>query len=188
MAATSREWRYDEIIAGGKGEQMVPKGRLRIIEKNGRERRLDDNITGVRPVWSPDSTKVASAYDTQVRIYDAVGLSPTQAAIPLRNQLLISSAAHDRALQRLLQESGAVDANASPSPTPAEQPLSALPDEKQLVSYNPIVEVAWPSNETLYLETAFVRLMQNPAENVRSYSRWHRLLLTAQPEITPTPR
>ena len=100
LATTAREWKYLEIVAGSKGETMVPLGRPRIIEKNGRERRLDDNLTAVHPVWSPDSAKVAAAFDTQIRIYDANGTNPTQAAIPLRNQLLISSQAYDRDQQR----------------------------------------------------------------------------------------
>jgi len=185
LAATAREWRYLEVLAGGKGEMMTPQGRPRTIEKNGRERRLDDNQTLVRPVWSPDSSKIAAAYDNQVRIYDAAGINPTQAAVPLRNQLLISSQAYDRQQQRQLQ---AADANANIQPDPnavPEQPLSTLPDEKLLVSYNPIVEIAWNADDLLYLQTAYLKRMQNAAENVRSFSRWHRLILSAQAAATP---
>ena len=46
LATTAREWKYQEITADSKGEMMVPVGRLRIIEKNGRERRLDDGGNG----------------------------------------------------------------------------------------------------------------------------------------------
>lgn len=180
MAATAREWRYIEVMANSKGEMMVPQGRLRIIEKNGRERRLDDNLTAVRPVWSPDSAKVAAAYETQIRIYDAMGTNPTQAAIPLRNQLLISSQAYDRDQQRKLQAANA-DPNAPPATPDASEPLSSLPDEKLLVSYNPIVEIAWPAEDLIYLQTAYLRRMRNEADSVRSFSRWHRLALTAQP-------
>lgn len=183
MAATAREWRYLEVMADSKDELMVPQGRLRIVEKNGRERRLDDNLTAVRPVWSPDSSKVAAAFDTQVRIYDAVGVNPTQAAIPLKNQLLISSQAYDRQQQRISQAANA-DPNApAATPEPAE-PLSTLPDEKLLVSYNPIVEIAWPADDLIYVQTAYLRRMKNEADSVRSFSRWHRLALTAQP-LTP---
>lgn len=183
LAATAREWRYLEVMAGNKGEQMIPQGRLRIIEKNGRERRLDDNLTAVRPVWSPDSSKVAAAFETQIRIYDAVGTNPTQAAIPLRNQLLISSQAYDRNQQRVAQATNAnVDANLPASPPEATtEPLSTLPDEKLLVSYNPIVEIAWTAEDLLYLQTAYLRRMKNEADSVRSFSRWHRLALTTQP-------
>lgn len=184
LAATSREWRYQEIIADGKGERMVPAGRLRIIEMNGRERRLDDNLTVVFPVWSADSAKVADAYETQIRIYDTAGLNPTQAAIPLRNQLLISSQAYDRDQQRRLQaangdangETNTANANVQP-----EQPSTTLPDEKLLVSYNPIVEVEWTADDLIYLKTAYVRRMKNDADSVMSFARWHRIILTEQP-------
>jgi hypothetical protein len=182
LAATAREWKYLEVVSSSKGEILVPQGRPRIIERNGRERRLDDNLTSVRPVWSPDSTKVAAAFENQVRVYDAGGTNPTQAAIPLRNQLLISSQAYDRAQQRTLQAANGVDANGIPSSEPSpDQPLSTLPDEKLLVSYNPIVELAWTADDLLYLQTAYLRRMRNEAESVRSFSRWHRLILTAQP-------
>lgn len=181
LAATAREWKYLEVVAGSKGEMMVPQGRPRIIEKNGRERRLDDNLTAVRPIWSPDSSKVAAAFDTQIRIYDANGTNPTQAAIPLRNQLLISSQAYDREQQRQLQASTAnADANAAPTHATPDQPLSTLPDEKLLVSYNPIVEIAWTADDLIYLQTAYLKRMKNEADSVRSFSRWHRLALTAQ--------
>ena len=183
LAATSREWRYLELTATSKGEVMIPQGRLRIIEKNGRERRLDDNLTNVRPVWSADSSKVAAAFDTQIRIFDANGNNPTQAAIPLRNQLLISSQAYDREQQRKMQTSNDnSDANAPANVQPApEEPLSTLPDEELLVSFNPIVEIAWTSDDLVYLKTAYVRKMQNAADNVTSFTRWHRVALTAQP-------
>lgn len=182
LAATSREWRIQEIMSEGKSEMMVPQGRLRIIEKNGRERRLDDNMTSVRPVWSPDSTKLAVSYETQVRIYDAAGTTPTQAAIPLKNPLLISSQAYDRDQQRKLAASNANTDPNSPAPTPApDQPLTTLPDEKLLVSYNPIVEVAWTADDLLYVKTAYLRRMKNDADSVTSFARWHRLVLSGQP-------
>lgn len=178
LSATAREWKYLEVMAGSKGEMMVPQGRPRIIEKNGRERRLDDNLTFVRPVWSPDSSKVAAAFETQIRIYDASGTNPTQAAIPLRNQLLISSQAYDLNQQRQASGTDAdVDGNTQATP---DQPLSTLPDEKLLVSYNPIVEISWPADDLLYLQTAYLRRMRNEADSVRSFSRWHRLILTTQ--------
>ena len=177
LAATALEWKRLEIISGSKSEAMTPQGRPRIIEKNGRERRLDDNQTPVRPMWSPDSSKVAVAFDNQVRIYDAGGTNPTQAAIPLRNQLLISSQAYDRDQQRKLQASNEnTDANAQP----AAEPLSTLPDPGLLVSFNPIVEIAWPADDLIYLQTAYLKRMKNEADSVRSFSRWHRLVLTAQ--------
>lgn len=184
LASTSREWKFMDMSAASKGEQMIPQGRPRVIEKNGRERRLDDNLTAVRPVWSPDSAKVALAFGNQIRLYDAVGVNPTQSAIPLRNQLLISSQAYDRAQSQQGQDAN-VDPNANIQPTPTPDDQSTLPDEKLLVSFNPIVELAWTQDDLLYLQTAYIRRMQNEAENVTSFARWHRLALTTQP-LTPT--
>jgi hypothetical protein len=199
MATTAREWKYFEITAAARGEMMVPYGRLRIVEKNGRERRLDDNQTQIWPVWSPESTRVAAAYDveipdaqdpnrkrrdTQIRIYDASGTNPTQAAILLRNQLLISSLAYDRQQQKLAQSGSNENTGADLTPEP-EQPLSTLPDENTLVSYNPIVEIAWPSEELLYLKTAYLKRMPNVADNVTSFARWHRLVLSPQATASP---
>lgn len=179
LAVTSREWKYMDITSASKGEMLIPQGRPRVIEKNGRERRLDDNLTAVRPVWSPDSAKVALAFGNQIRLYDAVGVSPTQAAIPLRNQLLFSSQAYDRNLQR--QTSGA-DPNSNSTPEPPVNPdeSATLPDEKLLVSFDPIVELAWTAPDLLYLKTAYIRRMRNEADSVTSYARWHRLALTTQ--------
>jgi len=181
MATTEREWRYLTVLAEQKGEIMVPLGRPRVVEKNGRERRLDDNLTAVRPVWSPDSAKVAAAFETQIRIYDAGGVNPTQAAIPLKNQLLISSQAYDRQQQQIAANS--TDPNAAPSASPIE-PLTTLPDEKLLVSYNPIVELGWTSDDLLYAKTAYLKRMKLETENVTSFARWHRLVFSAQP-LTP---
>lgn len=183
LAITSREWEYFDGMAAMKGESWTPVGRLRTVETNGRERRLDDNLTAVRPVFSPDSTKVATAFDTQIRIYDAVGTSPTQAAIPLRNQLLLSSQAFDREQQLKLQgqdTNANANANAAPTPTP-DFSATTLPDPKTLVSFNPIVQVEWPQPELVYFRTAFVKRMQNEADSVTSFARWHRLVLSGQP-------
>jgi hypothetical protein len=156
----------------------VPHGLPRNIENNGLERRIDDILTSVHTVWSPDSTKVAAAFDTQIRIYDAAGTNPTQAAIPLRNQLLLSSQVYDVQIQRQALEANA-NSEANPAATP-DQPVSMLPDEKSLVSYNPIVEIAWAQEDLLYLETAYLKRMKNEADNVTSFARWHRLALTPQ--------
>ena len=173
LAATYQEWNYLGYQADLKGELFTPQGRPRLVEKNGRERRLDDNLTLVRPVWSPDSAKVAVAFDKQVRIYDAIGNQPTQAAIPLRNQMLISSKAFDENLQR--QEQGTQNVNA-----PANQETATLPDENSLVSFNPIITLEWTADEMLYLQTGYIKLMKNEADSARSYLRWHRLIFSPQ--------
>ena len=182
LAATSREWQILQASADAKGEAFAPSGRLRVIEKNGRERRLDDAPTSVRPVWSPDSAKISEAFGTQVRVYDANGIAPTQAAIPLRNQLLISSQVYDRDQQRKLQAvNGSEEANATTSPSSnTEQAATTLPDEKSLVSFNPIVELEWTSDDILYFRTAYVKRMKNDADSVTSFARWHRLIFSYQ--------
>jgi len=183
LASTQREWQFLQFRSESNGEIFVPVGRPRIVEKNGRERRLDDALTAVHPVWSPDSAKVAAAYDTQVRIYDAGGTAPTQAAIPLRNQLLISSQAYDRDQQQKLAAANSGAESNQPAANSNQEP-STLPDEKSLVSYNPIVSLAWTADELLYLQTAFIKRMKKEADSVTSFPRWHRLALT--PQSAPT--
>jgi hypothetical protein len=190
LAATAIEWKAFVQVADVKSEQMIPWGRPRIIEKNGRARRLDDTPTEVFPAWSPDSAKVAVAYgrqvsafgqraivNNQIRIYDALGTNPTQAAIPLRNQLLISSQAYEQ--QQSADANASVDANNQPPP--ATNQLSSLPKEEELVSYNPIVNLAWTADDLIYFETAYVKRMKNEAENAHSFARWHRVVLSVQP-------
>jgi len=183
LAATGREWDYLKYRADTNGEIFVPVGRPRIVEKTGRERRLDDALTPVQPVWSPDSAKVASAFDKQIRIYDAAGNAPTQAAVPLRNHLLISSQAFDREQQVKLDAANTpTDANiGANSAVNTAQPPTTLPDENTLVSYNPIIALSWPADDQLYFQTAYVKRMKNEADSVTSFPRWHRLILTPQP-------
>lgn len=199
LAATGREWQYLEYQANEKKEQYVPIGRPRVIEKNGRERRLDDGLTAVQPVWSPDSAKIACAFGDQVRVYDSRGDAPTQAAIPLRNNLLLSSQIYDREQQAKLNANGESNANSNANlsfsnantnvngnangPAGSPQPPTALPDPNTLVSFNPIVALNWPTEEQLYFQTAYVKRMRNEADSVMSFPRWHRLFLTPQPSV-----
>ena len=178
LASTQREWQFLQFRAETNGEIFVPLGRPRLVERNGRERRLDDGLTAVHPVWSPDSTKVAGAYDNQVRIYDANVSSPTQAAIPLKNQLLISAQAYDRQQQHKLEANA--DANQQTAESNTNQQVSTLPDEKSLVSFNPIVVLSWPDDSILYFQTAFIKRMKKEIDSVTSFQRWHRLILTPQ--------
>ena len=178
LATTFQEWNFLQYQAESKGELFTPAGRPRSIEKTGRERRLDDNLTIVRPVWSPDSAKIVVAFDKQVRIYDAIGDAPTQAAIALRNQLLISSKAFDENLQRQLE--GAENTNA---PTNTSQEIATLPDENSLVSFNPIINLEWTADELLYLQTGYIKQMRNETDSARSYLRWHRLIFSPQARL-----
>jgi hypothetical protein len=178
LATKSIEWRYLEDRANLAGEIFVPVGRPRVVEKNGRERRLDDALTAVQPVWSPDSYKIACAFDNQVRVYDAAGNTPTQAAIPLRNNLLISAQAYDR--EQASKLDAPVDANTPASVNANTTAPTTLPDEKTLVSYNPIVGLNWTADDLLYFQTAYIKRMKNEADSVTSFQRWHRLVLTPQ--------
>ena len=187
LAATFNDWRFLNYQADVKGEIFVPFGRLRVIEKNGRERRLDDNLTAVRPVWSPDSAKIAEAFDTQMRIYDAIGDTPTQAAIPLRNQLLISSKTYDEQLQLKEPEGNSntntntkANINTNQAATPINQPIGSLPDATTLVSFNPIINLQWTEDKLLYLQTGYVKNFKEGTNNVQSYLRWHRLAFSPQ--------
>ena len=190
LVSTWREFDYMDIQAKQRGEVFVPKGRPRLVEKNGRIRLLDDNLTNVRPVWSPDSSKVALAFDKDVRIYDAIGDSPTQAAIPLRNQLLFAAQAYDRELQSK-EANENPDANeqvvsqtntnsASNTNTAAPQGVNTLPDESLLVSFNPVIQLDWAEDSMLYLQTGYVKDFVDSTQNTRSYLRWHRLLFSPQ--------
>ncbi len=198
LATIHTEWQYFETRSKEAGQIFVPRGRPRLIEKNGRERLLDDFPTAVHPVWSPDSAKVAVAFDKQIRIYDGIRNQPTQAAIQLKNDLLISSRKHEEKLK--LEDGEKSEANSAAveekketkekpnSNTPTTQAESALPDASLLVSFNPIVNLVWPEDKMLYLETGFVRNYLDETESVRSYMRWHRLILSAQAVNLTTPQ
>ena len=180
LAATFREWQFLNYQSEQKGEAFVPLGRPRLVEKSGRERRLDDALTQIRPVWSPDSAKVAVGFDKQIRIYDAIGNAPTQAAIPLQNSLKISSQAFDQELQRK-ESANNVNADANTAnAVNASQTTTVLPDENTLVSFNPIVALEWTADDLLYFQTGYVKRMKNEGDSARSYLRWHRLILSPQ--------
>jgi len=172
LAATFPEWDFEQKQAEQRAQMYIPAGRPRLVEKSGRIRLLDDNRTRVHPVWSPDSSKVAVALGLDVRIYDAIGDAPTQAAIPLKNQLLISSQKFDNDL-RMKEQGGNAQANANTE-------VSALPDENNLVSFNPITELEWTEPGMLYAQTGYIVEMKNASESARSYLRWHRLIFSPQ--------
>jgi len=48
-------------------------------------------------------------------------------------------------------------------------------------SFNPIVRLDWRAPETLYFQTAFVRLM--PSETINTFQRWHLLTISAQAAV-----
>lgn len=198
LATTWKEWLFMKNQADQRGEVFVPMGRPRLVEKTGRIRLLDDNLTAVHPVWSPDSAKVAIAYDKEIRVYDAIGDAPTQAAIPLRNQLLISSKTYDDQMKQKESANVNVSANAnantkantnSKANTNANananipalpQDVNALPDEGTVISFLPIVQLEWNEEKILYLQTGFIKDYKDSTQNTRANLRWHRLLLSPQ--------
>jgi hypothetical protein len=167
MACTEDEWNARER------QFKLPAGRPRLIAPDGAERLLDDGLTEALPVWSPDGSKVATAFDTDIAIYDAIGKTPTHGRLPLGDQLISASVVYE---ERTATRKTNVNANSSPSPTPAASSTPTVPP-----SFNPIVRLEWRSPETLYFQTAFVRLMPN--ETINTFQRWHLLNLSAQAAI-----
>lgn len=162
VAMACRESEWDER----ERQFKLPTGRPRLIALDGKERLLDDELTEALPVWCPDSSKVATAFDTDVMIYDAATNKPTQARIRLRDSLLAASRAYEEKSSNNKKngegQSGAMQ--------------SAIPS-----SFNPIVRLEWPSPEKLYLQTAYVRLIPN--EPINTFQRWHLLLLSPQAAV-----
>ena len=147
-------------------------GRPRVISVEGEERLLDDSLAEAPPVWSPDSSKIATAFGVEIGIYDAAGKAPSQARIALHERLLTASAAFD-------EKSGA---NKKPSTPPSNKPTpepSATTDAIP-VSFNPIVRIEWPMPERLYVETAYVSVR---SELIKTFSRWHVLVLSPQAAV-----
>jgi hypothetical protein len=151
-----------------------PAGRPRLITPDGQERLLDDSLAEALPVWSPDSSKVATAFEYDVAIYDAASRDkPTQARLPLRDQLLAASVSYE---QKASRKSETGNENTAASPRPQMTAGSKTP-----ASFNPITRLEWTSPERLFFQTAFVRLM--PAEAITTFQRWHVLHLSAQAAV-----
>jgi hypothetical protein len=165
LACKENEWEAREKSF------RLPAGRPRLIAIDGKERLLDDQLTETLPVWSPDSSKVATAFDTDAAIYDAATNKPTQARIPLRDALIAASIAYEEKNASGKKKSDDNKDKGEPAKTSQGPPPS----------FNPIVRVEWPSPEVLYLQTAFVRVYAN--ETINTFQRWHRLLLSPQAAV-----
>lgn len=139
---------------------------------DGTERLLDDNLSEALPAWSPDSSKVAAAFDTEVMIYDAATNKPTQARIRLRDALVSASKIYE---EKNATSNKPGQSNAS-KPESATTPASAIP-----ASFNPIVRLEWPTPDKLFLQTAYVRVLPN--ESINTFQRWHFLQLSPQAAI-----
>jgi hypothetical protein len=166
LACKEAEWNARER------ESKLPAGRPRLLAPDGTERLLDDKLTEALPVWSPDSSKVATAFDTDVALYDAASNTPTQARLPLRESLIAASISYEQKTARKK-----IDNNKKGSPAASSQSssLTSVP-----ASFNPIIRLEWPSPEKLYLQTAYVRLKP---EAINTFQRWHLLVLSAQAAV-----
>lgn len=180
LACRESEWNAREK------EFKTPAGRPRLITIDGEERLLDDRLAEAPPVWSSDSSKVATAFsqktalafDVDVGIYDSANRAPTRARVSLREQLLAASAAFD--------ERGAAPPSLKPSPSPrpgraaTATPTPMPPAGLVPASYNPIVRLEWPVPEKLYVETAYVSTLSG---GIKTFSRWHLLTLSPQAAV-----
>jgi hypothetical protein len=156
LACREDEWEARETT------NLLPAGRPRLVELDGQERLLDDALAEAPPVWSPDSTKVATAFDTDVAIYDAINTTPTAARIKLREPLIAASVTYDE------KKLGTKKKNGNSG--------SGLP-----VSFNAVVRLEWLLPETLFIQTGFVR--KYPSETVTNFMRWHALHLSPQASL-----
>jgi hypothetical protein len=164
-----------------KREGRAPAGRPRIVTLDGQERLLDDRLTAVAPVWSPDGSKVATAFDFDVAVYDVAGSAPTAAGLPLAETLRAASKEYDvRVLKKQEGDANKAGGGASTGGAAASAPAQQAPVEDVLISYNPFVRLEWLEPETLLAQTAYVRYFENEPVPVISYKRWHVLRLYPQ--------
>jgi dipeptidyl aminopeptidase/acylaminoacyl peptidase len=173
LACKEDEWNAREH------QHKSPAGRPRLIEPDGKERLLDDGLTDALPVWSPDASKVATAFDTDIAIYDAATNKPTQARLPLGDQLIKASIAYEQ--KTATKKADPPKNSNSKSQTPSPSPASTSSQAATPASFNPIVRLEWSSPERLYFKTAYVLLM--PGEPINTFQRWHSLQLTAQAAV-----
>jgi hypothetical protein len=164
LACRESEWNAREK------EYKLPAGRPRLIALDGSERLLDDRLTEALPVWSPDSSKVATAFETDVMIYDAATNKPTQARIRLSDRLIEAS--------RINEEKNSGGKKKDEPTTSGEKNNldSAIP-----ASFNPIVRLEWIVPEKIYFQTAYIRVIPN--EPISTFQRWHLLVLSPQAAI-----
>jgi hypothetical protein len=154
-------------------EGLLPAGRPRVITLGGQERLLDDRLTEVAPVWSPDGSKVATAFGYDVAIYDASAEHPTGGGISLQEPLRAASVEYDaRVFKKAGPQSNTQQQNAAPSAGAAV-----------LISLNPFVRLEWEEPETIYAQTAFVRFYRNDPLPTFKYTRWHVLRLSPQAAV-----
>jgi hypothetical protein len=150
MACLEREWTARE--ADGLGQ--IPAGRPRIIQLTGQERLLDDKLSDAPLVWCADGSKIAVAYEYDVKLYDVAGEKPGRSVIPLKDRLLAASRAFD-------VKTGAPVGEGDP------------------VSFYPVATLFWPDPKTLYVRTGYVPRSESDRP-VNVFSRWHAVQLSPQ--------
>lgn len=160
MACKESEWDARER------EFRLPVGRPRLLTPEGNERLLDDELTEALPVWCPDSSKVATAFLADLKIYDAAATKPTQARIRLEDTLIAASRVYEER-----NSGGKKNDNAGASLDP-----SAIP-----ASYNPVIRLEWTIPEKLFFETAYVKLLRDGP--ITTFQRWHLLALSPQATV-----
>ena len=165
LACKEDEWNARER------QGKLPAGRPRLLGLDGTERLLDDGLTEALPVWSPDASKIATAFDTDVAIYDSGGKTPTQGRLPLGDLLIAASVEYE-------QKTSTKKVNNNGNANSGTQSVSSSPAAP--ASFNPIVRLDWRRPEALYFQTAYVRLQP---ETINTFQRWHLLTLSAQAAI-----
>ncbi|MEJ7578580.1 MAG: hypothetical protein WKF74_16395 [Pyrinomonadaceae bacterium] len=179
LACKEDEWSERET------EDKPPAGRPRLIFINGSERLLDDRLTDVLPVWSPDAAKVATAFETDVVIYDAsLTNAPTGARITLADPLLAASVAYDEAKKTEGETANKNDSSKSGTTQTNSNATNGGgttggDSSSPPLSFNPVVRLQWPQAQTLFAQTGFVRIYRG-GEIRSNYLRWHTLHLSPQ--------
>jgi hypothetical protein len=167
MACKESEWDARER------EFKLAAGRPRLLTPDGKERLLDDDLTEALPVWCPDSSKVATASDADVMIYDVAATKPTQARIRLRDALVAASRIYEQRNSGKKNGDGADNSGSNAKESTSD---SAIP-----ASFNPAIRLEWTSPEKLFFETAYVRLLPN--EPINTFQRWHLVILSPQAAV-----
>lgn len=187
----------DEWEAQRKGG--VPHaGRPRLVTLEAQERLLDDRATPVAPAWSPDGSKVATAFGYDVAVYDAAGAQPSGAGISLREPLRAASVEYDARVFKKTEPQGGAKSDAKQPGARQTGATVTAQDGAQgtgaavLISLNPIVRLEWAEPETLFAQTAFVHFYSNDPVPTFKYTRWHLLRLSPQAAVlslyAPPPR
>ncbi len=167
-ALACKEDEYNARLSQGR----LVAGRPRVITLAGEERLLDDRLTQVAPAFSPDASKVATAFEFEVAIYDAASSAPTAGAASLAEALREASVRYD---ERVFKRAAPGPTNSAAAP-PAEAP----PGGDVLISYNPFVRLEWSEPELIYAQTAYVQFFSNEPAPTIKYLRWHAVRISPQ--------